>query len=206
MRHLALAAAAALALGACLPRRPVPQTTEGEWAQARDTASRRRFLYDGFDHRATATATHLSLAVREARARRLALWFGWTQEELDRRLAQERKEAAEGEEFVIALYTAEPRQNDLDAPRSIWRVAVKVGDADLLAKTVTGLERDATVTGLFPYVGAFDVVYRATFPPAPGGPLGDRKFVLELASALGKIDLRFGEPNGAGPAQPEEPR
>jgi hypothetical protein len=206
VRRLALAAAAALALGACYARRPVPQTTEGDWAQARDGASRRRFLYDGFDHRATATATHLSLAVREARARRLAVWFGWTAEELEKRLAQERKEAAEGEEFVISLYTAQPRQNDLDAPRSIWRVAVKLGEADLLAKSVTAVDRDATVHGLFPYVGPFDVVYRAVFPLAPGGPLGDRRFVLQLASALGKMDLKFNEPNGAGPAQPEEAR
>jgi hypothetical protein len=83
---------------------------------------------------------------------------------------------------------------------------MKVGDADLLARSVTALDRDATVTGLFPYVGPFDVVYRVVFPPAPGGPVGDGKVVLELASALGKIDLRFGEPNGAGPAQPEELR
>jgi len=77
-------------------RTPSPGTMEGDWAVKRDAATRRDLLYDGFDHRATATATHLSLAVREARARRLAEWKGWTAEELAGRLAAEQAEAEAG--------------------------------------------------------------------------------------------------------------
>lgn len=204
----ALAAALALALAGCayLPRSPVPATTEGDWAHERDLGTRRALLYDGLDHRATGTATHLSLAVREARARRLAAWYGWTPQELEERLAQERKEAAEGEEFVISFYTAQPRENDLDAPRSIWRVAVKVDGTDLLPRRVTSVDRDATITGLFPYVGPFDVVYRASFPPASAGPLAGREFTLEIAGARGKLPLDYGRPDGTvDPQQPAPP-
>ena len=163
--------------------------------------TRRAFIYDRFNHHATGTATLLSLDVREARARRLGEWFGWTPAELQARLAQERKEAAAGEEFFVALYTANPRANDLDAPNSIWRVAVKVGDSDVLANRVTAADRDANTLGLFPYVGDFDVVYRVLLPPAPGGPLAGRKFVLEIASAEGRLTLDFAAP--AGPLPPE---
>lgn len=192
---LRLAAAAALAvLAGCPyhPRAPLPRTYEGEWARARDAATRRVILYDAMKHRATGTATYLSLEVREARARRLAEWLDWTPKELADHLAQERKEAAAGEEFLLSFFAAAPSTNDLDAPRSIWRVALKVGNEDVLSTRMTSIQSDATITGLFSYVGPFDVVYRVFFPRLRSGPIGDRPVVLELASALGKLELDYG--------------
>ncbi|HET7826435.1 MAG TPA: hypothetical protein VFK90_13960 [Anaeromyxobacter sp.] len=203
----AAAAAVALALAACPyhPRAPMPRPREGDWARARDSASRRAFLYDGLAHRATATVTYLSPQVREARARRLAEWLDWTPQELESRLAQERAEADAGEEFLVALFTAGPKDNDLDAPRSIWRVALKVGTEDLLASRVTSIGVDATVAGLFPYIGPFDVVYRVIVPHSPSGPIEERPFVLQLASGLGKLELDFGAPSKKPPDAPWEP-
>jgi hypothetical protein len=203
VRAAALAALSALAGCAFLPRSPAPTTLVGEWAGRRDAETRRAFLYDGLKHRATATATHLSLAVREARARRLAEWYGWTPVELEQRLAQERKEAAEGEEFVVSFYTAEPRHNDLDAPRSDWRVALKVDGADLLPRRITSLPRSVETLGLFPYIGPFDVIYRVLAPTPPTGPVAGREYTLEISSALGKLPVDFGKPDGA--VTPQEP-
>jgi hypothetical protein len=199
------AVATALALGGCalLRRAPVPTPTEGEWAEQRDAATRRAFLYDGLKHRATGTSTLLSLPVREARARRLAEWFGWPQAELEQRLAQEAAEAAEGEEFLLAFYTAAPSDNDLDAPRSVWRVAVKVDATDVVATRVTSIDSNATTVGLYPYIGPFDTMYRVFVPHAPGGPLAGREFTLEVASARGKVSIDFGAP--AGPLSPQQP-
>lgn len=207
MRSRAAAAAALFVLAGCPfhPRAPEPRPWEGEWAKVRDAVTRRAILYDGLKHRATATATYLSLAVREARARRLAKWLGWTPKELEDRLAKERAEAAAGEEFLLAFYTAVPLENDLDAPRSIWRVALKVGTEDLLATRATSQESDATTVGLFPYVGPFDVVYRVILPHSPSGPLEGRPFVLELASARGKLEIDFGAPGTEAPTSPWQP-
>jgi hypothetical protein len=192
------AAAAALAFAGCaFNRAPQPQPSKGEWAQQRDDATRRDLLYDGLNHRATGTATFLSVPVREARASRLAKWLGWTQEELDARLAQERSEAAEGEEFFLSLYTAEPKDNDLDAPKSIWRVSVRVDGEDIVSSKVTAIDREATVVMLFPYIGPFDTLYRVVVPAAPSGALAGRKFTFELASARGKLLLDFGAPGGS---------
>jgi len=199
---------AALALAGCPlhPRAPLPTTTEGEWAEQRDAATRRAILYDGLKHRATGTATLLSLPVREARARRLAAWFGWTPVELEARLAQERAEADAGEEFALAFYAADRKNDDLDAPKSVWRVAVKADGADQLASRVTAVDRDATAIELYPYVGPFDTLYRVLVPRAPGGPLAGREFTLELASALGKLSIDFAGPNGViTPQQPVPP-
>lgn len=172
-------------------RTPSPGTMEGDWAVKRDAATRRDLLYDGFDHRATATATHLSLAVREARARRLAEWKGWTAEELAGRLAAEQAEAAAGEEFLLVFYTPNSDDNDLDAPKSIWHVAVKSEDGELVSSRATAVDDDAELRKLFPWAGAFDTVYRVSFPRPAGGPLGDEGYVLEIASALGVLELDY---------------
>ena len=189
----AAAVVAALAAAGCHPRQPMPLTREGEWAVVRDDATRRFILYDNFDHRATVTATHLSLQVREARSRRLAEWLGWTDQELQASLAQERGEYAAGEEFLLSFFAADWHSIDLAAPRSIWRIAVKVEGADLLASKVSTLDQNTNLVGLFPYIGPFDVVYRVKVPRPPSGELAGKPFVLELSSAMGKLPLDFGK-------------
>lgn len=202
-----LAAATGLLLAGCPihPRAPLPPPRAGEWAVARDAATRRAVVYDVLDHKATATATHLSLPVREARARRLGEWLGWTPKELEDRLATERAEAAAGEEFVVSFYTADPKWNDLDAPRSVWRVSLRTGDVDLLATRVTSIDSNATTVGLYPYVGPFDVVYRVFLPHPPSGPIDGGAYVLEIASALGKVTLDYGAPGSKSVREPWQP-
>jgi hypothetical protein len=203
-RSAALAALLCLCGCSLLKASPQPPTTEGEWAKERDAATRRGLLYDRFDHVATATATLITPEVREARARRLAEWFGWTPAELDKRLEQERRAAAQGEEFFLSLYTSQSSDNDLDAPRSIWRIAVKVDGVDVLPKNVKGAEKNANDLVTFPYVGHFDVTYRVFLPTPPGGSLAGRKFVLEISSAKGKLTLDWGDPRSAGPYTPAD--
>jgi len=173
---------------------PQPSPLVGSWAELRTAETRRAKLYDGFSHRANASATHLTLEVREARAQRLAEWLGWTPAELEARLAKERAEAAEGEDFVVSFYTADSAANDLDAVTSIWRLALQLDQKDVLAAKVTSLEKDATLQELFPYVGPFEVVYLVRFPRLPEGDLAGRPFVLLLASAFGQLPLDFSAP------------
>ncbi len=196
MSRRALAAAAVVLLAGCPfhPRNPMPRPDQGEWARARDRASRHADLYDGLIHKATATATFLSPEVREARARRLAEWLSWTQDELERRLQAEQADAAAGEEFVVALYTADTAWNDLDARESIWRLAVALGQVEVLPSKIEALREDATLHELFPWIGPFDMVWRVRYPHPPDGPLAGRPFVLRISSALGALPLDFGAP------------
>jgi hypothetical protein len=193
-----LAAALAAAALSCVPfqaRAPRPGPFEGEWAEIRDRASRRVVLYDGLVHRATATATYLAPGVRAALARRLAVWEGWHPPELEARLDEEARRAAEGEEFVLVLYTAESRQNDLDKREdSIWRVAVELDSGeDLLPVDVEVVPPSAQLTALYPWVSPFETVYRLRFPVPQGRPLVERPFFLELGSAVGYVLLDFRE-------------
>ena len=197
--------ATALALAACLAAAPgcvafhrpapVPGQRLGAWAEIRDAATRRYLLYDGVTHRATATAAHLTPAVREARVRRLAEWRSWTDAEVENQLAIERVAAATGEEeFLVAFYTAQLRNNDLDAKQSIWHVSVRRGETEVVASEIHSERSDAEVRNLFPWIGPFDTIYRIRFPPIPGGPLGDQGFVLAIAGAVGRLPLDYDLP------------
>lgn len=186
----ALVAVAALAGCGTLQHAPDPEIDEGAWPEARDQATRFTDLYDGFEHRASAWAIRLTREVREERTRRLAQWLSWTPAELEARLADERAEAERWDDFIVFLYTADPKWNDLDAPESIWRLEYDVGGGEALAAKVEALGRTATFDALFPMGGPFDTAYRLRFPlqaegatPLPG--------VLRFASALGEMLLAY---------------
>ena len=195
------AAAAALGLLGCglLPPQPVPSAREGEWAAQRDRFTRSAKLYDRVDDRAFATATYQAPSVREARAARVAEWKAMTAEERERLLAAERAEGERWEEFLLALYTNDRELNDLASARSVWRLALLVeGGGELLpAGRPERVRPDATLAGLYPHLGAFDVLYRVRFPRLSGArPLSEAPFKLVLAGAPGRLELRFDRPPG----------
>jgi hypothetical protein len=193
----AAAAAALLLLAGCgVVEKTRARPDDAGWKQRRDQSTRQMTSYDGFLHRATATATYLSPEVREARARQLATWLSWSPEELERQLAAERAEAERYDDFVVSFFAADFISNDLDAPRSIWRMAVELPGVVVLPVLVRSVDRDATITTLYPWVGKFDTVYVLRFPRAPGPPLTERPFVLMIASAMGRLPLDFGAPPG----------
>jgi len=140
------------------------------------------------------SAVYLPREVREAKVRRLAAWKVMTAEERERLLAQERSEAAQYEEFLVSLFTPDRADNDLDALRSIWRVALVVPEVgETLPSRVEEQRADATLRTLFPTVGEFDVVYRVRFPRPALSLEGRPSFILRIAGARGRIDLAFAQ-------------
>ncbi len=194
MTRLALAIALVLAGCARLPftkPQPDPPASEGDWAVVRERATRGGKLYDGLGANAFVRAVYLAPDVREARVLRLGLWTAMTAEERERLLAVEREEVAQYDDFVVSLFTPDPLDNDLDAPKSIWRVAlVVVGEGEALPVRISQMKADSTLRELYPNIGDFDVVYRVRFArwkPALAG----RPFTLRLGGARGKLDLDF---------------
>jgi hypothetical protein len=191
---LTLAAPGCTQIAPLRAKAPDPAVNEGEWAAVRGSATRRDVIYDRFQHRATATVTYLGPAVREARVRRLGVWLGWSEQELKKNLDAEAAEAARYEDFLVAFYTADRHSDDLDSTRSVWRIALRLESGnELVTHDAHVLDANATMRNLFPYIGPFDTVYRVRFDRAPGEPLSGRRFTLDLASALGKMELTFGD-------------
>jgi hypothetical protein len=205
MTHAPVLAAALLLATGCasggpFTRAPSPGPGEGEWGRLRDGASRRASLYDGLVHKANASATWLSPPVREAAIRRQSEWEARNAAELEKALARGRAEAALGEEFVVAFYSAERRTNDLDAPRSVWHLELDDGETRVPASEITAYASDATIRQLLGYVDPFDIVYRVRFPWT-GKPLEGRPFTLRISGGLGAVVLDFG-PGGERPVPP----
>jgi hypothetical protein len=198
-RPAALAALLALGCSTALPRQPVPGREEGDWAEARHRFTRSTKVYDRFDDKAFATATYQALPVRLARAARIAEWKRMTVKEREALLAEERAEAEKYDDFLLAFFVgADFAANDLDAPRSVWRVALVVpGEGEALPVQIRQVRQDSDLTGLYPYIGHFDVVYRVRFARWAGQkPLAELPFVLRIAGALGKVDLDWGKTPG----------
>lgn len=195
-RRAVLAALLALGCRATLSQQPVPGQNEGTWAEVRHRFTRSTKIYDRFDDKAFATATYQALPVRLARADRTADWRKMTATEREALLAAERGEAEKYEDFLLSFFVGvDFAANDLDAPRSVWRVALVVpGEGEVLPAKIEQVRKDAELTGLYPYVGHFDVVYRVRFPRWAGPkPLGEVPFVLRIAGSLGKVDLDWGK-------------
>ena len=107
---------------------------------------------------------------------------------------EERTEAGQFDDFVLAFYTADRDANDLDAPRSVWRIEMDTGKAQVLSREAHALDKDANVTALFPWVGPFDTVYLLRFPRVPTLPAADHWFLLRLSSGLGQVLLDWRKP------------
>ncbi len=193
MRFAAALLAFAASCGFVMPRQPKPGPEEGAWAEERARFTRSTKIYDKLDDRAFATATYQAPLLREARVLRLAVWQSLTAQERDARLAQERQEAAQFEDFIVAFYTNDRSANDLDSPRSVWRVSLSVAvEGDLLPARIEQVRLDATLHQLYPYINPFDTVYRVRFPHWQGSkPLTEQPFLLRIAGALGNVEITF---------------
>jgi len=180
-----------LAVTACrLSPEPRPPPDEGAWAMERDRLTRSGTLYDGFATNAFAHAVYLPREARDARVARIAAWKAMTVEEAERLLVAERDDAARHEEFLVSLFTPSPADNDLDAARSVWRVALVIpGTEDVLPESIHQVRPDAMLRALHPEIGDFDVVYRVRFVRRQ--PLEGRSFMLRLAGAKGRLELRY---------------
>jgi hypothetical protein len=186
-----LAAALGCAEVPFVERQPNPPSDQGAWASARDAATRSGKLYDGLGTNAFIRAVYQATDVRQARVSRLAIWTAMTDAERDRLLAAERGEAAQYDDFVVSMFTPDRADNDLDAIRSIWRVALVVpGEGERLPVGVSQLKPDSTLRALYPSIGDFDVVYRVRFTRWDP-PLAQRHFTLRVAGPRGRLDLQF---------------
>ncbi len=189
--------AAGCGLNTQLRRAPAQGPEAGDWSRLRDAASRRATLYDGLVHRANASATWFSPPVRESSLRLLAEWQAKGEAETEQAVALGRAEDARGEEFVVALYTADRRVNDLDSKKSVWHVELDDGQVRVPASEITAIGSDANLRQLLPYLDPFDLVYRVRVAWT-GAPLQGRPFKLRISGGVGALVLDFG-PDGSQP-------
>jgi len=182
----------ALALGGCGVFRVARTGPEAEaWAAARQRHTRGAALYDRLETHAIATAVWQAPEVRARRVAQVATWRVMTAEERRALEAAEAADQARWEEALVFLFTTDPKANDLDAKKSIWRVALVGQVGERLPAEVRAVPPDAELRALYPAIHEYDVVYRVRF--ARGQDQGPGPFTLRIAGAAGRMDFAFGE-------------
>jgi hypothetical protein len=171
---------------------PRPDPNDPPWSTERDQFTRRGKVYDILDDKAFAVALYEPMRVRKGRVDRLAEWRALTPEEKQALLLKEEAEAAAEEDFLLAFYTGNRSDNDLDSKKSVWRVALVVGEVNVLPARIEVVRHDTTLRKLYPFIGDFDTVYRIRFPVWRGPtPLADTQFILRIAGAPARLDLTW---------------
>lgn len=211
MSARALAAAAAASLCACAPatswkvprvgdRPPVAavDAQERDYQQVVARYSAHQELYDRLDTRYFCAATFQSVPFREARVRRAAEFRRLPAAEVEKWLEEERAAAAAAHEVFLAAHFTDPRFDDLDRPKSQWRLALVTPRGEVTPVKVERLGRSTMdLRSLYPYFDEFWVGFKVTFPKAfPDGteviPEGTDQVTFRMASALGDAELRLG--------------
>ncbi len=186
-----LVAAAALALAGCsVLHNPHAGPVADAWVAARDRYTRTQKLYDRFETHAYGSAIWETAEVRARRVDQEASGKAMTAGERERLAAAQAAEAARYDDFLVAFFTTESRDNDLDSPRSIWRVArVAEGRPDELPAEIRIVRVDGLLKDLYPFIHDYDTVYRVRF--ARPAASAETPVTLRIAGSEGQMDFTF---------------
>jgi hypothetical protein len=180
------------------PGRSVPSAAEEKAYQ--DTLGRytdHAEVYDLFDTRMFTALTYQSWSFREARVHRMALFQVQPQPVVEKNLAEERSAFESFHEFFLGVHLNYARYDDFDRRNSIWRIALVTDAGETTPSSVERIGRsDLAMRSIYPYMDDFWVAYRVRFPrqtanSEPVIPPGTGRFMVRIASTLGKAELHF---------------
>lgn len=200
-----LACFAWLAAAACgsVPRvgEPGPSlpnaAAEKEYQSTLERYSDHAEIYDLFNTRLFTAMTYQSWRFRQARLQRVGLFKELPKEVVERNLAAERVDFDAYHEFFFGVHTASSRFDDFDRRDSIWRIALVTDSGETTPVSIERIGRsNLSLRAIYPYLDDFWVAYRIRFPrTTPSGspviPPGTDRFILRLASTIGRADLHF---------------
>ncbi len=192
-----------LLLSACsLPRHAslYARSTEispADYLEVLHTWTRSDKVYSALDTKMFVTATFHAPDFRRAFAVAFPEIYGHGGNITRRELVDLTGDVEQFHNFFMAVYTAEPRWNDLAQSDSIWRVTligsdeVAVGPAEILP-----IKIDANLRAVYPYLTRFDTAYLVRFPLADAMhrlvlDSSSTHFILRIASALGAAEMRW---------------
>ncbi len=181
VRALALCLCVVVTAGGCatsdllLDDRSVAAESEGYTTTLRRWTKHHK-VYRHFEALIFTTATYLSPEFRAALVNRRTRLLGLPVSEARRVKAEHEERSRRYHEFVVSVYTAERRWNDLDAERSLWRVSLandrgqEVSPSEVIRQDL----RSGDLQAYFPYITVFQQAYLVRFP----------KQSLELGSSV----------------------
>jgi hypothetical protein len=183
-------------VGEAGPTVPVA-SAEKEYERTLERYTDHEEIYDLFNTRLFTAITYQSWPFREARVQRLAIFQVQPKELVERNLAAERAAFESFHEFFFGVHAASYRFDDFDRRNSIWRIALVTEAGETTPISVERIGRsDLNLRAIYPYLDEFWVAYRIRFARitptgAPVIPPGSGRFMLRLASTLGRAEFHF---------------
>ncbi|MBI3179667.1 MAG: hypothetical protein HYZ27_08385 [Deltaproteobacteria bacterium] len=186
-----------LACAACTGSRPValhgaaPAPAADDYDDVLAAWTRSDKVYQGLDNKLFVTATYHAPELRRAFAVAFPDIYGHGGTITRRELVDLTEDIERYHNFFIAMYTPDPKWNDLAKPDSIWRLTlVGSGEVAVGPHEVVPIKVDENLRAVYPYIHRFDKCYLVRFPLADpmrnlviqGSTTG---FTLRIASALG---------------------
>lgn len=177
--------------------------------------TKHRKVYRHFEALLFTTATYLSPEFRSALIRRRIRLLGLPGTEARRLEVEHQERNQRWHEFIVSVYTAERRWNDLDAKPSMWRISLsndrrqEVGPVEVVKQDL----RTGDLQAYFPYITVFQKAYLVRFPKQSlelGSSVIDpttRSFSLRFMSGVAVSELTWSldEPVMATTAAPSTP-
>lgn len=109
--------------------------------------------------------------------------------------------------FFLSVYTADRRWNDLDKPKTMWRLSIMTDNGMVDATEVIHVRMDANLREIFPVIGRYDECYLVRFPQIASSSDGDKQLIddkvtavkLRMAAAIGETILTYDMVRGQAP-------
>jgi hypothetical protein len=165
---------------------------ESEYQRTLERYSGKSELYALFDTRMFVSATYQGWEFRDARVKRVGVFKVLPPEVIEANLATERAESEQFHDFFLAVHLNDSKYDDFDRKDTIWRIALVADGMEATPSLVRRVGRsDLNMRAMYPYADEFWVGYQVRFPKSAMSFTPGNRFLLRVASTLGKAELEF---------------
>jgi hypothetical protein len=156
-------------------------------------------IYDGLLTQLISKVTFKSAVFRQAYTEEYSRLYnieGW---EYDKRVMQERKEAAKYHDFVMAAYVPEKKWDDFSKKTSMWKIYITRDHVEQIRPLeIRKLKKkDPLIDYFYPYVTTWKSIYHVRFPvfdpKSDSQPIGgtDDVLTLVMTSVIGSVEFKW---------------
>ena len=146
--------------------------------------------YSGFHNTFQATMTLLNSEVQNLALQRRGHFLQWDLEKAREEREKMFQEMSQGTQVFLAFFSPENDYDDLDKPKTIWKVYLEHEGERYEGKVAKAKEKFVELRELYPYIERFHTGYYVTFNiPMTAIESSDLKVVL--TSSLGNGEFPF---------------
>ena len=171
-------------------KNPIEAMPAAEYTRLITKFTRGTNQYAGLYQTFQADVTILNSEVQNAVVRQRANFKGWDEKQFQMEREKALQEASAYSKFFLRFYAPEHDYDDLDKPKTIWKLYLEYSGSRFEGKVKKVPEKAVETATLFPQMDRFSTPYEVTFSvPMTTIENGATKFVM--TSSLGTAEFTF---------------